>query len=92
MQDGCKVYMDASVATNGSCFMVTWIVIKNDLSKVGLTQNQETMALRMLPTIGSFHFIMVQTRGIQHSLKWHLVEGPITYNFTLHLRVRDHTT
>jgi hypothetical protein len=25
-------------------------------------------------------------------LKLHLVEGPITYDFTLHLRVRDHTT
>jgi hypothetical protein len=25
------------------------------------------------------------------SLKWHLVEGPVTYDFTLHLRVRDHT-
>jgi hypothetical protein len=26
------------------------------------------------------------------SLKYHLVEGPITYGFTLHLRIRDHTT
>ena len=23
------------------------------------------------------------------SLKWHLVEGMVTYDFTLHLRVRD---
>jgi hypothetical protein len=35
MQDGCKVYM----APNGSCFMVTWIVFKNHLLDVGLTQN-----------------------------------------------------
>ena len=26
------------------------------------------------------------------SLKWHLVEGPITFDFTLHLKVHDHTT
>ena len=24
MQDGCKVYMDSYMASNGSCFMVTW--------------------------------------------------------------------
>ena len=28
----------------------------------------------------------------RNSLKWHLVEGPITYDFTLHSRVCDHTT
>ena len=27
-----------------------------------------------------------------NSLKYHLVEDPVTYNFTRHLRVRDHTT
>ena len=26
------------------------------------------------------------------ALKQHLVEGLITYDFTLHLRIRDHTT
>ena len=26
------------------------------------------------------------------SLKWHLVEGPGAYDFTLHLRIHDHTT
>jgi hypothetical protein len=26
----------------------------------------------------------------RNSLKHHLVEGPVTYDFTLHLRVRDH--
>ena len=29
MQGGCKVYMDSHMAPNGSCFMVTWITIKN---------------------------------------------------------------
>jgi hypothetical protein len=28
----------------------------------------------------------------RNSLKLHLVEGPVTYGFTLHLTVRDHTT
>ena len=43
MQDGCRVYMDSYMATNGSCFMVTWITFKNHLLKVGLTQNRETI-------------------------------------------------
>jgi hypothetical protein len=34
----------------------------------------------------------VRTRMNRNSLKWHLVERPVTYDFTLHLRVRDHTT
>ena len=61
MQDGCKVYMDSYMASNGSCFMVTWIIFKNHLLKVGLTQNRwETMALRMLKTIGLFYLIMCE--------------------------------
>ena len=46
MQDGCKVYMDFCMASNGSWFMVTWIIFKNHLMEVDLTQNQETVALR----------------------------------------------
>ena len=34
----------------------------------------------------------VRTRMNRVSLKWHLVEGPVTCDFTLHLRVCDHTT
>jgi hypothetical protein len=33
----------------------------------------------------------VRTRVNLSLLKWHLVEGPFTYDFTLHLRIRDHT-
>jgi hypothetical protein len=44
MHDGCKVYMDTYMASKRSCFMVTWIIFKNYLLEVGLTQNQETMA------------------------------------------------
>ena len=46
MQDGCKVDMDYSYTTsNGSCFMVTWMIFKTRLLEVGLTQNGDTMAL-----------------------------------------------
>ena len=45
MQDGCVVYMDSYMTSNGSCFMVTWIIFKNHLLEGGLTQNRETMAL-----------------------------------------------
>ena len=58
IQDGCIVYMDSCMASNGSCFMVTWIISKNHLLKVGLTQNQETMALWTLTTIDLFYLIM----------------------------------
>ena len=58
MQDGCKVYMDSYMASNESCFMVTWTIFNNHLLEVSLTQNQETMALWMLTTIDLFYFIM----------------------------------
>ena len=45
MQDGCEVYMDSHMTSNGSCFMVTLIVLRNHLLEVGLTQDRETMAL-----------------------------------------------
>ena len=57
-QDGCKVYVDSYVASNGSCFMVTWTILKNHLLEVGLTQNLKTMTLRKLTTINLFYFIM----------------------------------
>jgi hypothetical protein len=60
MHDACKVYMDSYVTSNGSCFMVTLIILKNHLLEVGLTQNRETMALRTLPTIDLFYFIMCE--------------------------------
>jgi hypothetical protein len=90
MQDGCKVYMDFYMASNG--FMVTWIIFKNHLLEAGPTQNWETMALRMLTTVDLFILLCVRIRMNRNSLKCHLVEGPVMYGFTLHLRVRDHTT
>jgi hypothetical protein len=59
MQDGCNVYIDSYMASNGSCFMVTWTLLKNHLLEVvGLTQNRETTALRMFKTVGLVYFIM----------------------------------
>jgi hypothetical protein len=70
MQDGCKVYMDFYMATNGSCFMVTWIVLKTRLLEVGLTQNWETMAqLQMLTTVGLFSYIMCEDPGEYKSIE-----------------------
>jgi hypothetical protein len=60
MQDGCKVCMDFYMASNGSCFMVTWIIFKDRLLEVGLVQNQEIMALQTLTTFGLFYFIMCE--------------------------------
>ena len=61
MQDGCEVYMGSYMASNGSCFMVTWTVFKNHLLEVGLPQNPwEAVALRTLTSIGLFYFIMCE--------------------------------
>ena len=57
MQDGCEVDLDSYMASNGSCFMVTWTIFKNRLLEVGLTQNRQTMALT---TVGEFYFIMCE--------------------------------
>ena len=59
MQDGCNVYMDSYVASNGSCFMVPWILFKIHLLEVGLTQNRETMGLQTLTTVDLFYFIIL---------------------------------
>jgi hypothetical protein len=48
------------MASNESCFMVTWTIIKNNLLEVGLTQNHVTMALRTLTIVDLFYFIMVE--------------------------------
>jgi len=60
MQEGCKVYMTSDMASNGSCFVVTWTIFKNHLLEVDLTRNWETMALQMLTTIELYYFIMCE--------------------------------
>ena len=93
MQDGCKVYVGPYMASNGSCFMVTWTIFNNHLLEVGLTQNQETMAFQTLTTIHLiFYLSSVRIRMNRNSLKKHLVEVLVAYDFTPDLRTRDHTT
>ena len=60
MQDEYKVYMDSYMASNGSCSMVTWTILKNHLLEVGLTQNRETRVLCTLTTVDLFYSIMVE--------------------------------
>ena len=38
MQTRCEVYMDSYMASNGSCFVVTWSLFKSFLLRVGLTK------------------------------------------------------
>ena len=52
--------MDSCMASNASCFMITWFIFKNHLLEVSLTQNQETMGLQTLTTIDIFYFIMCE--------------------------------
>ena len=87
MQDECKVYMDSYMAPNGSCFMVTWTIFKNHLLEVNLTQIQGIMALRTFTTVDLSILSCVRTHE-----NWYLVEGLVTCDFTLHLRIRDHIT
>ena len=68
MHDGCEVYTDSYMASNGLCFVVTWTIFKNHLLNLGLTQNHwETMALRTLTTVDLFYFVM---RKDTHELKF----------------------
>jgi hypothetical protein len=81
LQDGCKVYMDSYMASNRSCFMVTWTISKNHLWEVGLTQNRETMALQTLTTVKLFDFYHV----------WGPAWLEIYWN-SIWLRVQSHMT
>ena len=47
--------LSSSKASTGG---FTWTIFKNDLLEVGLTQNRETMALRVLITVDLFYFNM----------------------------------
>ena len=69
MQDGCKVYMDSYVASNGLCFVITWTFVKTHFLEVGLTQNRETMALRMLTIVDYSISSCARTHITRNSLK-----------------------
>ena len=53
-----KYTRDSYITSNGSRFMVTWIIFINRLVEVGPTQNWETMALWTLTTMDLFWYIM----------------------------------
>ena len=87
--------MDSYMALNESRFMSTWVVFENHLLEFleeGLTQSRRPWhSERSQPLIYSI-LSCVRTHMNRNSLKHHLVEDPATYDFKLHLRVRDRTT
>ena len=80
--DGCKVYMNFCMTLKWSCLIVTWILFKNRLLEVGITQNKETMALRMFTTVDLVYFIMCKDMHKYTTNNW--------INFWL--RARSHMT
>jgi hypothetical protein len=92
MQDGCKVYLDSYMASNGSCFMVTWAVLKNHLLEVCVTQNRETMRIWKLTTIDLWYLIMCEDLAwieIHYNGIWLTARSHMTSQ--LYLRTCDHT-
>ena len=69
----------------GQAFMVTCISFKTHLLEVGLSQNQETMALRNLPTIDLLYFIMRKDPAwmkIHWNSIWLRVQSHVTSHYT----------
>jgi hypothetical protein len=93
IQDGCKGYMESYMASHVSCFMVTWTILKNHLLEVGLTQNWETKALWMLTTVDLFYFYHVWG-PVWIEIHWNSIwsRARSHMNFTLRLKIHDHTT
>ena len=60
MQDGCKVYMDSYVASNGSCFMVTWIIFQNRLLEGRSNTKPGDHGTPIAHNHGLFYFIMCE--------------------------------
>jgi hypothetical protein len=93
MKDGCKIYMDSYMASTGLCFMVTWIVFINHLSEIGLTHNQETRPWHSACSQPFFYFIVSCVKTAWIDIHWNSISlSPITYDFTLHSKIRDRTT
>jgi hypothetical protein len=69
MQDGCKVYLGSYMASNGSHFMVTWIIFKYHLLEVSLTQNRETWHSKRSSPLIYFILSCMRTRMNRNSLK-----------------------
>ena len=92
MRDECKVYMDSYMAPNGLCLMVTWIIFKNHVLEVGLTQNLETTALWTITIVGLFYFYHVW-RPTWIEIHWNNIWLRARSHMTSqHLRAHDRTT
>ena len=55
-EDGCKDYMDSHSASNASCFMVTWTILKNHL--LGGRPNTKPMGDHDTPNAHNRWFIL----------------------------------
>jgi hypothetical protein len=83
MQDGCKVYMDFYMASNGSCFVFTWTVFKNHLLEVGLTKRRRSWHSERSQLLIYYILSCVRTRmnrdllkGPRHIWLHTTLEGP----------------
>ena len=78
-----KVYMNSYMASNGSCFMTTWIIFKKP--SPGVRPNTK-LGDRDTPKPRNRWFVLFD------DVWGPRVSGPVTYDFTLHLRAHDCTT
>jgi hypothetical protein len=84
MQDGCKIYTDSYMASNGSGFMVTQTISKNHLLEVGLPQNWETTVLRTLTTVDLFYFITCEDPPASIEIHWKSIWSRTQSHMTSH--------
>ena len=87
MQDGCRVYMDSYMVLNGLCFMGYFrkkpLLGGSSDTKPGDHGN---------PNAHSRWLILFYRVWGGHMIRNLIeVEGLVTYDFTLYLRIRDHT-
>ena len=83
--DGCKVYMDFYVASMDDVSWSLGLFFRNRLLEAGLTQNWETMALRMFTTVDFILFYYVWGPawiGIYWNLIWLRAWSDMTSHYT----------
>jgi hypothetical protein len=77
MHRGCNVYMDSYVASNGSCFVVTWIVFK---SRPLGGRPRATFHTRLRARDHSTSSTLIGGKGRASSSSLHtMLEGPTEY-------------
>jgi hypothetical protein len=78
MQDGCKVYMDSYMASNGSCFVVTWIILKTRCNtKLGDTPNAHNCWFILFYHVGGPAWIDIRWNSI-----WSRARSRMTSHYT----------